>query len=70
MTTVTRTIMMEREGISGRPGRGELQEQRQVVRQLRRRRLVARLLVELKQIDHRLPAVAALAMHVLEEMQG
>ncbi len=47
----------------------ELQEQRQVVGQFVRRGLEAVAAVERDQVGHRLPAVAAFAVHVLEQMQ-
>ena len=52
-----------------RPGRKKFEEQRQEVRQLGGAHEQVVLLVQRLEVDHRLAAVAALAVHVLEQMQ-
>ncbi len=51
------------------PGREELQQDRQMVRQFRPDRFEATRPVGLQQVDHRRAARPALAMHVLEEIE-
>ena len=51
------------------PGGQELEKERQVVRQLVGGHLEAVRRVELLQLNHRLPPVPALPVHVLEEVQ-
>ncbi len=55
--------------LARRLGRDELEHDRQVVGQLAWRQEEAGLLVGLRQIDHRRPAVARVAVHVLEQVQ-
>ena len=57
-------------GLLGRQRREKFQEQRQEIRQFGRAHEQAGFLVLRLEVDHGLTAVAALAMHVLEQMQG
>jgi hypothetical protein len=55
----------------GRRARGcVFQEQGQKVRQFARGRRIAAILVQLDEVDHRLTTIPALAVYVLEQMQG
>ena len=64
-----RGLRQERARLVERPGRQEFQEQRQVVRQLVGRQDQPAPLVVGGEVDHRLAAVAALAVDMLEQMQ-
>ncbi len=56
-------------GLRARAGRQELQEQRNEVRQLGRVDFKPAVLIDRLEIDHGLAAVAAFAMHMLEQVQ-
>ena len=64
-----RHLAEERLRLARRLRRHELEHRRQVVGQLAGRQQQARLLVGLREIDHRRAAVARVAVHVLEQVQ-
>ena len=62
-------LAQQRQRLGIRPRRGEFEERRQVVRQLALRQQQPAALIHLREVHHRLPAIPALAMHMLEQMQ-